>query len=283
MLCKLWFPSQTENQKFTSCTYKLLIPDRRQQTKVHRKISQRVQSIFYPRCYKQTQERRPRGTWGTPACSSHTLSTEVPFDGEQEFYCANLVSFLLNHGDWAFKRKAASIWISYRIRKSRTFTPPQKKKKEKKYKNYCKSRENISVLTLFLLFQTVLNMFIQTYEKCNHAHTCSFILETLFVEIVPKIMGSVFRYTENPLLGIASSACYRYHILQISEPWFLIHHASLQPISCSAFWKHCKDVIPEEHTLLTVFFKASSCKLRVASVEMSCSTYNFVQGANRSM
>ena len=80
---------------------------------------------------------------------------------------------------------------------------PQKKKK-KKYKNYRRSWENISVLTLLLHFQAVLNVFIQTYKKHNHVHPCSFILETLFVEILPKIMGSVFRYTENPLLRIAS-------------------------------------------------------------------------------
>lgn len=87
-------------------------------------------------------------------------------------------------------------------------------------------------------------------------HTFSFILETLFVETLPKIMGSVFRYTENPLHVLASQARY----IQASH---LSNLASPQPTSCSAFPKHNTDVTPEEHALTILF----------------C-IYNFVQGAN---
>lgn len=87
-----------------------------------------------------------------------------------------------------------------------------------------------------------------------YAHFLFYLEDT--VETLPKIMGSVFERTKNPLLVLASQARY----IQVFHPSDL---ASLQPISCSAFSKHCIDVIPEEHTL-TAFF----------------SIYNFVQGAN---
>lgn len=61
-------------------------------------------------------------------------------------------------------------------------------------------------------------MFIQTYEKCNYSHACSFILETLFVEILPKIIGFSDILKIHYLAMLPEHVTDRHHILQPSEP-----------------------------------------------------------------
>lgn len=88
-----------------------------------------------------------------------------------------------------------------------------------------------------------------------YAHFLFYLEDT--VETLPKIMGSLFRYSENPLLVLASWACY----IQLSHPSNLL---SLKPTYCSAFSKHYADVIPEEHTLTALFciYNCSRSKLK---------------------
>lgn len=120
---------------------------------------------------------------------------------------------------------------SYRMGKSRMSTKQKKrrkkKKEEKSTKITVKVGKNISILAHFLHFQMVINVFIQTYEKCNHLHTCFFILETLFVEILPKIIGFSDILKIHYLAVLPEHFTDRYYILQPSEPVFLIQHASL--------------------------------------------------------
>lgn len=100
----------------------------------------------------------------------------------------------------------------------------------------------------------VLSVLIQTYQKYNHPHACSFILKT--TELPLKIIGSTLGYTENPLRGNAFWAYYR-QISHSSNLWALALNtpcfSTANSLFCflTALW----DVVPEEHTWLTEFLK----------------------------